>query len=228
MTRPEASLTWHQLRGPVLRALTAKTNTKACRSLAQFKSHDPRAPDLFFLTTVTWGSTARSLRDLWKLKLNFGRGGRTQGSRGCSPAGRTGRTRPARAEGAVRRRLGPAPSGPLPLPLPPCPRPVPLPTPGFLVKMAAPVAAQARKLLRDLAFRPPLLAARSQVSRFLGGSFEHPSRGLTVPPPSPSSRLRVCGHWDAGPVEGSRGAAPRAHEGPQHPRPCGVLGPAEW
>uniref|UniRef100_A0A4X1VC51 Succinate--CoA ligase [GDP-forming] subunit beta, mitochondrial n=1 Tax=Sus scrofa TaxID=9823 RepID=A0A4X1VC51_PIG len=29
--------------------------------------------------------------------------------------------------------------------------------------MAAPVAAQARKLLRDLAFRPPLLAARSQV-----------------------------------------------------------------
>ena len=126
-------------------------------------------------------------------------------------------SRRARAEGAGRAAGGPAPSPPFlfqPPPALPAPRQDPLA--GFLDKMAAPVGAQARKLLRDLALRPPLLAARSQVSGPLGGGLEQPLVPFR-PLLSSSSWSRLRGRRGATPVERTRDAAFGAHEGPQHP-----------
>lgn len=95
---------------------------------------------------------------------------------------------PGRRGTARGARLLPPPS---PLLLPPsslvCAQPG-SPTPGFLLKMASPVAAQARKLLRDLALRPPLLAPRSQVSGPCGrGRGQGAWRGARLPGSSCSS-----------------------------------------
>ncbi|XP_070632439.1 succinate--CoA ligase [GDP-forming] subunit beta, mitochondrial isoform X2 [Bos indicus] len=65
--------------------------------------------------------------------------------------------------GGRRRAAPPLPPPFLFQPPPALPAPGQDPLAGFLDKMAAPVGAQARKLLRDLVLRPPLLAARSQV-----------------------------------------------------------------
>lgn len=126
--------------------------------------------------------------------------------------------RPGGGGGAGGRRRAAPPLPPpflfQPPPAPPAPRQGPLA--GFLDKMAAPVGAQARKLLRDLALRPPLLAARSQVSGPLGGGLEQPLVPFR-PLLSSSSWYRVRGRRGATPVERTRGAASAAHEGPQHP-----------
>ena len=120
------------------------------------------------------------------------------------------------AAGGRRRAAPPLPPPFLFQPPPALPAPRQDPLAGFLDKMAAPVGAQARKLLRDLALRPPLLAARSQVSGPLGGGLEQPLVPFRPLLPS-SSSYRVRGRRGATPVERTRGAASGAHEGPQYP-----------
>lgn len=66
---------------------------------------------------------------------------------------------PGRGQGAGPGAAGPASSPPS---LPAADALAGSPAQASLVKMASPVAAQARKLLRDLALRPRLLATRSQ------------------------------------------------------------------
>lgn len=118
--------------------------------------------------------------------------------------------------GGRRRAAPPLPPPFLFQPPPALPAPGQDPLAGFLDKMAAPVGAQARKLLRDLVLRPPLLAARSQVSGPFWWGLEQPLVPFRPLLPS-SSWYRVSGRRGATPVERTRGAASGAHQGPQHP-----------
>lgn len=116
--------------------------------------------------------------------------------------------------GAGRARPSP-PSRLLPL-RPPGPGALGSPAPGFLFKMASPAAAQARKLLRDLMLRPPLLAARSQVSAPRGRS---PAALLAAASSLLAVRARRCGRCTPG--SDARSGA-RAHGGlPSPPLGCG-------
>lgn len=132
----------------------------------------------------------------------------------CSPRGHS-RVPPPPALGRGRARGPPGPASSPPS-LPPAVSLAGSPAPGFLFKMASPVAAQARKLLRDLALRPPLLATRSQVSGPRGRAAGRALTGRPLARVLLSLLLFLSLSWSrlrhrsgATPLEATRGAASR-------------------
>lgn len=162
----------------------------------------------------------------------WGRGGdRQQRQRPrAEPAG--ARAAPAAASpGPGGTSTGGRPGGPAgpasspPLALLPLPALGPAAPPGFLVKMASPVAAQAGKLLRHLALRPRLLAARSQVSEARGRAAGRARAGRPPAWPPGSSRPLLAPRAAARAPQ-LRGASPCCARGALGtPASCGGVSP---